>query len=372
MSNALKKSEILFLYETTYNIPNGDPFTGEQRYDEETKQILVSDVRIKRFVRDYLSLKKGISIYIQQKGNAAFEESVQNDSTESDSEEKKGSGSARRIDELTKEYKNDLEKAIPKDPKAKKSFSLAEFVMKKCVDVRLFGGISTKKTDAVNLTGPVQFALLNPSKNTVKLKEHQNTSVLESKQGNKQGAIATTTIVPYSLIQIHGWVNPNVAEKTGMSPADLNLMYEGLWYGTSGDGSSHSRSKVGQNSVLLIEIEYSQNNQKIYGIDRLIELRPNDNKKGEQLRSIDDYKLDFFKLFEAGKTEKVRKIKYRTEIDTIKKIFTKEGITKALTYKLKEEGTDEIEIKPTDEDIEKLFGKFEEISFVEKEKSESK
>ena len=46
------KSEILFLYDSTYSIPNGDPFTGEQRYDEETKKILVSDVRIKRYVRD--------------------------------------------------------------------------------------------------------------------------------------------------------------------------------------------------------------------------------------------------------------------------------------------------------------------------------
>lgn len=34
----IKKSEILFLYETSYNVPNGDPFTGEQRYDDETKR----------------------------------------------------------------------------------------------------------------------------------------------------------------------------------------------------------------------------------------------------------------------------------------------------------------------------------------------
>ena len=37
----MKKSDILFLYETSYNIPNGDPFTGEQRYDEETKKSLL-------------------------------------------------------------------------------------------------------------------------------------------------------------------------------------------------------------------------------------------------------------------------------------------------------------------------------------------
>lgn len=54
----MKKSEILFLYETSYNIPNGDPFTGEQRYDEETKKILVSDVRIKRLIVHTLRISK--------------------------------------------------------------------------------------------------------------------------------------------------------------------------------------------------------------------------------------------------------------------------------------------------------------------------
>ena len=54
MSTLQEKSEIIFLYESKYSMPNGDPFTGEQRYDEETKKVLVSDVRIKRFIRDYL------------------------------------------------------------------------------------------------------------------------------------------------------------------------------------------------------------------------------------------------------------------------------------------------------------------------------
>lgn len=58
----MKKSEILFLYETSYNVPNGDPFTGEQRYDDETKKILVSDVRIKRFIRTYLEEVNGSHI----------------------------------------------------------------------------------------------------------------------------------------------------------------------------------------------------------------------------------------------------------------------------------------------------------------------
>jgi len=105
MDIKLKKSEILFLYETAYNIPNGDPFTGEQRYDDETKKILVSDVRIKRYIRDYLSAKDGINIYVQKKDTVAIEESEETESTDAESDDKKGSGSARRIDELIKQFK---------------------------------------------------------------------------------------------------------------------------------------------------------------------------------------------------------------------------------------------------------------------------
>lgn len=305
MENELKKSEILFLYETSYNIPNGDPFTGEQRYDEETKKILVSDVRMKRYVRTYFE-ENGKHIYVS---------------------EKTGAGKTDSKGVLT---------WIAENRNPKKLLDIAE-LLKEQIDVRLFGGISTLGDDAKKIkvdgkemknghtqfTGPVQFALLNPSLNEVNLRMHQNTTHFTSKAENTQGSIGTTTLVPYSLVQIHGWVNPKVAEKTGMTPDDLKLMYEGLWYGTSGDGSSHSRSKVGQNSVLLLEIEYAQNNQKIYGVERLIKLEPKDDKKGEQLRSMDDYNLDFAKLFDAANSTKVAKVKFYTEIESIKSELSK-------------------------------------------------
>jgi len=62
----VEKSEILFLYESSYSVPNGDPFTSEQRYDEETKKVLVSDVRIKRFIRDYFD-ERGEEVYVIDK-----------------------------------------------------------------------------------------------------------------------------------------------------------------------------------------------------------------------------------------------------------------------------------------------------------------
>jgi CRISPR-associated protein Csh2 len=357
MANQLKKSEILFLYETSYNIPNGDPFTEKQRYDEETKKILVSDVRMKRYIRTYFEDIKKLPIYVS---------------------EKTGAGKTDSKGVLT---------WIAQNRNEKKLTNIGD-LLKKQIDVRLFGGISTLddkvkiKIDGkdveftnghVQFTGPVQFALLNPSLNEVNLRMHQNTTHFTSKAENTQGSIGTTTLVPYSLVQIHGWVNPKVAEKTEMTEADLKLMYEGLWYGTSGDGSSHSRSKCGQDSVLLIEIEYAQNNQKIYGVDRLIELKPKDDKKGEQLRSIDDYELDFSKLLAVAATEKVEKIKFYTELENLKKLFTdKRILVTVLTQIKKEEGKGDIIIKPKDEDVDKLLKKIEEIAFVKDEKEELK
>ena len=194
---------------------------------------------------------------------------------------------------------------------------------------------------------------------------HQNTTHFTSKEENTQGSIGTTTLVPYSLIQIHGWMNPKVAESTGLTEPDLKLLFEGMWYGTSGDGSSHSRSKVGQNSVLILEIVYGKHNQKIYGIDRLIELKPKDDKKSEQIRSIDDYDLDFGKLFKAVLSEKIISVRYYTEIESIKSLFTdSKKLKEALTF-VDIENDKKVKIEPTETDIKNLFQKFELINFNE-------
>ena len=300
----MKKSEILFLYETSYNIPNGDPFTGEQRYDEETKKILVSDVRIKRFVRTYLEDIEHEHIYVS---------------------EKTGAGKTDSKGVLTYIAQNEEWNPCQKT-------DIAE-IMKGLIDVRLFGGISTltneetkkikvNKNECTNghvqFTGPVQFAALNPSLNRVNLKMHQNTSHFTSKGDKAQGAIATTTLVPYSVVQIHGWINPTVAKSTDLKEDDLQKMFKALWYGTGGEGSSFSRSKVGQDSLLLLIIDYKENFDKLYGVDRTIKLVPNEGLKDEQIRSMDNYTLNFTKLKELAKNDKIEKIRFYTEIDEIK------------------------------------------------------
>jgi CRISPR-associated protein Csh2 len=377
----IDKSEILFLYESSFSVPNGDPFTSEQRYDEETKKALVSDVRIKRFIRDYfvdlgetvyviddrssvtaggtasgaavrmLSLKtryKGDPDVMTTKPVGESEQAVLaliQDCLEhakvngvlEDDQVAKLKGQLTQITRRKKPQKalldlidryeraaegakdkarTDVLEAMAKYGAGKGKPAIdALKVMKKCIDVRLFGGISTEEGDAVNLTGPVQFALLNPSLNKVDLRMHQNTSVFSSSEEKTRGAIGTTTVVPYSLNQIHGWINPYSARHTDLEQKDITEMFSALWASIN---NANTRSKSNQNSMVLLQIVYADPNKKLYGVDRFIRLTT--EKQEEQIRSSDDYKLDFSKLKDAvDKSDAVKQVNFYTETPGVRK-----------------------------------------------------
>ena len=297
MENLMEKSEVLYLYESKYSIPNGDPFTGEQRYDDETKRVLVSDVRIKRYVRDYF-------IEQNQMDEGKYEIFVFNDKTQV-AEGSKESGSSARMQSLWAKY-------YPKKPEKKMLEKAALELLQKCIDVRLFGGISTEKEAAVNITGPVQFALLNPSLNKVDLRIHQNTSVFSSSADKSRGAIGTTSVVPYALNQIHGWINPYSAKNSGLTEVDINELFVAMWNSIN---NSNTRSKSNQSSVLLIQIIYRNPNDKLYGTDKLISI--SSSKEEEQIRDIEDFSFDFSLIDNVAKSEKVREIRFYTEIEAI-------------------------------------------------------
>src|SRR5690606_29561106 len=198
------------------------------------------------FIRDYLH-NIGDTIY------------VINDKDQAEGNE---SGAAARVKSLRKRFEKELKEAgIKKDD--------GLFLLTRCVDVRLFGGISTEKNAAVNLTGPVQFALLNPSLNSVDLRMHQNTSVFSSDVTKSGGAIGTTSLVPYSLNQIHGWINPFSAELTSLTDEDVSKMFKALWESIN---NANTRSKSNQSSILLLQIVYANKTDKVYGTDKLISI----------------------------------------------------------------------------------------------------
>ncbi|HOA97522.1 MAG TPA: type I-B CRISPR-associated protein Cas7/Csh2, partial [Acetivibrio saccincola] len=192
------RQEILFLYDVTDANPNGDPLDeNKPRIDEETGINIVTDVRLKRTIRDYLYSYKGF------------------DGTDGK-------------DIFVREIKS--EKGGIKDGKARaKDFNEnLENILEMAIDIRLFGGVIPLDKASITFTGPVQFNM-GRSLNKVSLKHIKGTGAFASKEGKDQKTFREEYILPYSLIAFHGIVNENAAKETRLTDEDVDLMDEAMW-----------------------------------------------------------------------------------------------------------------------------------------------
>ncbi len=255
MSSIKNRSEILFLYDVTYANPNGDPNDeNKPRIDEETGINIVTDVRLKRTIRDYLYDYKKQEIFIR-------------DTTTEDG---------------TKRTKGDR----------LKDFAYKE-ILKKCIDLRLFGATIAVKDKRMSLTGPVQFKY-GHSLHRVNLTFIKGTTVMPSEEGKEQGTFTERYILPYSLIAFYGVVNETAAITQGipLTEDDVNLMMEAIWYGTK---NLISGSKFGQMPRFLMQVIYKPGVSFYLGeLDRKVKIQS--EKKDEEIRSITEVKIDITKL----------------------------------------------------------------------------
>ncbi|MGP8024728.1 MAG: type I-B CRISPR-associated protein Cas7/Csh2 [Methanobacterium sp.] len=279
----MNRSEMVFLYDISYANPNGDPLDeNKPRIDEDVELNIVTDVRLKRTVRDYLHNFKGQGIFVKEieddKGN------IQD-------------AKLRAEDYLFDDNGEKLEK---------KSVSLSEMkkimynnILKECIDVRLFGGTipiekSNKEKSSITLTGPVQFRF-GRSMHKVEMKHIKGTGAFASGKDKKQKTFREEYILPYSLISFYGVVNENAAEKTLMTENDEELLIEGIWNGTK---NLITRSKFGQMPRLLLNVTYSAKNYFIGDLDKKLKIEHNlDDDK--MLRSIDELQIDVSELITA-------------------------------------------------------------------------
>ena len=262
MSLVKKRSEIIFCYDIKDANPNGDPLdSNKPRIDEETGQNIVTDVRLKRTIRDFLFENKGHNI---------------------DGEK----------DIFVRETFSNEEKKIIKDGKgrAKDFKEEANKILDSCIDIRLFGGVIPLSKDSITFTGPVQFQM-GRSMHKVNTQYIKGTGAFASGEGKKQATFREEYMLSYSFINFYGIINENVAKDTKLSDEDVNEFLEGLWEGTK---NLISRSKFGQMPKLLLKVNYNDNGFYIGDINRSIKLLS--DKKDEELRSVEDFKIDFTEL----------------------------------------------------------------------------
>lgn len=307
----MKKRDFLMIYENSWNIPNGDPFTGEQRYDNSSEKILVSDLRIKRFIRDVIGELSGKPVYYLYDAIKAS----------AISEKMTGSAFTFRQYLLDKGLITSVEKC-----KFDKNIDL-ETILKEFIDVRLFGGLLTESDNNAKIEGSVQFKNLNCSYNKCNLEVFQNTSVFPSVITNTQGSIGTSSLVPYALVGIEGWLNEATAKINGLTEYDIDLMLSSMWKSIK---DKNSRSKSGQSPLLLLEVIYNGQPFKynpdievyktIKNLKSLITLQSNMDEK--DIRCYEDYTLNYDKLIEECNKSNVNVVNFYTENDKIREFLT--------------------------------------------------
>ncbi len=268
----VNNSEILFVYDAKMCNPNGDmDDENKPRMDKLNKRNLVSDVRLKRYVRDYLKDFKNQEIWLTQ--------------TE------KAQDAKDRLKEL-----GSVDNA------------------KELIDVKLFGAVFTDK-EAATVTGPVQFNWGYSLNRVDLLKSNTITSHFKtsgSKKSTGGSGIGKDYRVKYSLLAFAGSINSKNAQKSSLGKEDIELFDEAM---VKSIPLNRTRSKVGQSPRVYLRIELQQDsflndlrdflrleNEEIQGVeevsvevDELIEYLKDNEHIIEKVRLWTDEKLRFTK-----------------------------------------------------------------------------
>jgi CRISPR-associated protein Csh2 len=290
------RSEILFLYDITDANPNGDPNDENRpRMDVESGRAKVSDVRLKRTIRDYLHDYGRQEIFCREIEKA--------DGTLQEGKDRAEDFFAKIEEDAKKNVKTVLDKRN----------YIQRRVIQECIDVRLFGATipvsATKKNEkdsSVTLTGAVQFAM-GGSLHRVEPRFIKGTGAFASGQGAQQRTFREEYVLPYALIAFYGIVNQQAAKDTGLTSVDLEALYEAIWYGTK---SLITRSKIGQRPLLLLVVEYNENDSNAYigRLDRFVGIKaasPSDGElRGEAIRDTNEFTLNLDGLAEVLATRK--------------------------------------------------------------------
>lgn len=312
------RREILFLYDIKMGNPNGDPDENRPRRLPDGR-FYVTDVRLKRFARDYVATQ----------GKEILVNNIEGRTTNL---------TGRVVDYLKK---NNQEKADGEE--------LVEILLKAFIDARWFGSSLAFKagekegeeTDATQeestpkkpkkgakdnkgwqpkpipktLTGAIQFNMgevLNAAEEII----IAGTTTFASDEEKSAGTFTELAVLRYGLIGFNGVANQHSAKLSQLSEQDYDLLLKALWNGVR---NANTRSKVGQVPRLLISLEYKEGEEFQFGnlLDYL-KLRGTDpNKLETNWSSPEDYIIDISRLLERfeSQAEKIKTIRFEISPD---------------------------------------------------------
>lgn len=266
MSELKNRIDFVYIFDVQDGNPNGDPDAGNlPRVDAETGMGLVTDVCLKRKVRNYVQIAKecadGYDIFIKEKAvlNTLIDK-AHDDST-------------------VKEAKDKTEAA--------RKYMCANYY-----DIRTFGAVMSTGKNARQVRGPIQLTFAR-SVDPIATAEHSITrmAVATEKEAEKQNGDNRTmgrkATIPYALYVCHGFVSANLAKQTGFSEEDLQLFFEALQNMFEHDHSA-ARGLMSAQKLIVFRHDSELGNAPAHKLFDLVKVE----KTSEGVaRSFADYKV---------------------------------------------------------------------------------
>ncbi|MBV8071057.1 MAG: type I-C CRISPR-associated protein Cas7/Csd2 [Acidobacteriaceae bacterium] len=268
--------EFVYFFDVMNGNPNGDPDAGNlPRLDPETNLGLVTDVCLKRKIRNYVALEKagepGHDIYMQER-------SVLNQQHEK----------AWKAKDIPPDAK-DAYKKLPKDEA--RARELTAWMCSNFFDVRTFGAVMTTEVNAGQVRGPVQIGFAQSIEPVVPLEVSiTRVAVTNERDLEKERTMGRKHILPYGLYRAHGFISAKLAERTGFSQDDLGLFWKALCNMFEHDRSA-ARGEMAARKLFVFEHEHAMGNAPAHQLfDRIKAVRANGNTD-MPARSFHDYRV---------------------------------------------------------------------------------
>lgn len=278
--------EFVYLFDVTNGNPNGDPDAGNMpRLDPESSKGLVTDVCLKRKIRNFIELTEadtqGYDIYVKEK-------SVLNNQNK------------KAYDALDIKP---IDKKLPKEKE--KARAITDWMCVNFFDVRTFGAVMTTAINSGQVRGPVQLAFsksidpIVPLEISITRMAVTTEKEAEDQQGDNR-TMGRKHIVPYGLYRVHGFISAKLAEKTGFSDGDLGKLWGALQMMFEHDHSAARGEMVARKLVVFKHADALGNMPSHKLFERITIDRVN-GEKDTPASSFDDYEI---KINKEGLEEK--------------------------------------------------------------------
>ncbi len=271
MSNAIQnRYEFVYLFDVENGNPNGDPDAGNMpRIDPETNHGLVTDVCLKRKIRNYVEIAKqgeaGYEIYVREKAvlNQQHELAYINNP----------------------EIEKPPAKKLPK--KEEEARIITRWMCDNFFDIRTFGAVMTTDVNCGQVRGPVQFNFARSVDPILPLDiSITRMAVTNERDLEKERTMGRKSIVPYGLYRAEGFISAHLAEKTGFSEDDLKFLWEALINMFDHDHSA-ARGKMTARNLLIFRHESKLGNAPAHKFFDLVKIRRKDESR--PARAFSDY-----------------------------------------------------------------------------------